>query len=116
MKIYAVTKYYNGAAEVTFPGQYADGALAMKVTSLDGEPLFTATVCVVEYGYTPPPGYVVIKNYSENAGVLDTLIINGVVKPSKVDVPGPNEIVFPICELTEAAMAEAVAAGFGGEA
>lgn len=112
MEINAKTKYYTGPAVVTFAGQYADGALAIKVAAPDGEALFTATVCVAEYGYTPPEGYVVVKNYSENVGVLDTLIVNGVVKPSKVDVFGPNDVVFPVCELTDAALAEAVAAGY----
>ena len=37
----------------------------------DGLPVATATVCVS--GWQPQPDYVLIKDYSENAGILDAL-------------------------------------------
>lgn len=98
-------KYFSGQAEVIFPGVYMDGALAMRIVSPDGEPLFTATVCLVEYGYTPPTGYVAIKNYSENEGVMESLIEGGYIERPRVALEGPDGITFPVCALTEKAAA-----------
>jgi hypothetical protein len=40
----------------------------------DGGPIATATVCLVAYGLTPPAEHCYIKDYSENAGMLDALV------------------------------------------
>lgn len=97
------TKYFSGPAEIVFPGVYVDGSLAIQIVSPEGEPLFTATVCIVEYGFTPGKGYVVIKNYSENEGVLDSLVAGGWIEAPFMAVQGPNDVEFPVCKLTEKA-------------
>lgn len=105
MQINAKTKWINEKAEVAFGRYQADGAVAIRLVSPEGEPLATATVCLVEYGFTPPAAYVVIKNYSENEGMLDCLVAEGVVKaPTEVIVAGPYGTPFPVCELTDAAV------------
>lgn len=96
-------KYYNGPAEIVFAGVYADQSLAIKIVSPEGEPLFTATVCIAEYGFTPGKGYVVIKNYSENEGVLESMVAGGWIEPPFMEVEGPNDVTFPVCKLTEKA-------------
>lgn len=94
------TKYSNCRAEVTFPGKYSDGSLAIELIDAETyEPELRATVCIADYGYTPPPNHVVIKNYSENEGLLPCLISEGVIKAPALEVPGPNGIGFPVCEL-----------------
>ena len=63
---------------VTERGKYAaNDSPCLQAYSLDGEPWFTATVCVPEYDL--PDGHVVIKDWSENDGVLDALVNGGVV-------------------------------------
>ena len=42
-----------------------------------GEPLFKATVAIDE---VPPPGHVFLKNWSENEGIVEALIVAGIVE------------------------------------
>ena len=64
------TKYSDCDAKLLVSKYQHNNQIAIKATSLDGEPLFTATVCVDE---VIPEGQVVIKNWSENEGVKEAL-------------------------------------------
>lgn len=62
-----------GDYEVHCVGTYeADGSPALEVWSQAGELLLRVTVCLEPHA-TPETGNVVIKDWSENAGILDAL-------------------------------------------
>ena len=102
MRINAKTRYLNEPAKLVF-AFYGDRSMAILLHAIDGEPLATATVCIADYGFTPPEGHVVVKDYSENEGMLACLIAQGVVTAPTEHIPGPNNITFPVCALTETA-------------
>jgi len=56
---------------------YDNGSTAISGVSLDGEPLFKATVAIDE---TPPPGHCFLKGWSENEGIPEALERAGVVE------------------------------------
>ena len=73
---------------------YVDNDLpALFLTDQHGEQLSVATVNLAGYGIEPSvKGNTFIKNYSENSGILDVLVSNGVVsKPvDTVDIGHTN--------------------------
>jgi hypothetical protein len=92
-------KFRNSDLEVEF-GQYWDGSLAIQLFD-GGFPYATASVWVEGL----KPGEIAVKNYSENAGMLQALLSAGVVeKPHRTIAQGFVE--FPIVRLTEKAMKE----------
>lgn len=71
------TKYINQPALLSL-GEYENGATALSLFDpVDGEPLAVATVNLPHE--VPAPGNVFIKNYSENEGMVDTLVRAGVI-------------------------------------
>jgi len=61
-------------------GQYANGRIAIRLVGAhDGEPIATATVNVPEISVEH--GNVLVKDYSENEGMLDALVHAGIVSP-----------------------------------
>lgn len=62
-------------------GRYADGEIALALVNEWGELLTKATVCLAGSGRYPQLGNVFVKNYAENAGVLEALIEAGVIGP-----------------------------------
>ena len=80
-------------------GRYPNGRVAMRWVDGRG-PVATATVNVPEA--VLGPGEVCIKDYAENAGVLNLLALTGVVEPTGrriplglVDVPVARLLVTP---------------------
>jgi len=70
---------YKGA--VLHEGKYAYGeGLALTLTEADGEPLATATVYMRDA--EPAQGCVWIKDWSENEGMLGSLVKAGVIEPT----------------------------------
>ncbi|MDQ2808597.1 MAG: hypothetical protein M3Z04_17065 [Chloroflexota bacterium] len=78
-------------------GQYANGRSALRlVVATTGEPLATATRHLP--GVDLAADEVVIKTYSENAGLLDALVAGGVVRPTgRTAATGFHSA--PICRL-----------------
>ncbi len=77
--------------------EYGNGRVALKlVDAEDGSPIATATVNLPDV----PLGknQVLIKNYSENEGMLDALVAAGVVKPTGKTIRS-GYVEVPICEL-----------------
>src|SRR6185369_17090904 len=64
-------KFMKTKCNVVF-GKYADGATSIRLFDEKGEPFCTATVSL-EHA-VPGDGYVFIKDWSENEGVLNALI------------------------------------------
>ena len=104
----ANTKHFNGLMVLSF-GVYGDGSTAIKINAEDGEPMGKATVCIEQHGYVPPEGFVVIKNFEENEGMLDALVDAGVIeRPMEikqfVSGWGGGLTDFPVCKLTDFVM------------
>lgn len=56
-----------------------DDSWALMVTDDSDLPIMTATVNLTDQGEVPAPGYVFIKDWSENRGVMDSLIAAGLI-------------------------------------
>lgn len=80
------TKYVQCKEARLVFGAYIDGSTAIQIVGDCGEgfeePISTATVCLEEYGMTPEPGRVFIKDWSENEGTLLALQKAGIVGPT----------------------------------
>jgi hypothetical protein len=81
------TKYTKCNAAIIQEKQYANnGAPHLTVVdAMTGEPLLTVTTNIP--GYRPEPGYVVIKDWSENEGVLAALFQAGIIGAAESVVP-----------------------------
>lgn len=80
------TEYLDECNATVYYEQYVDGATpALQLVDTDtGEPLCTASVALP----TPPrEGYVFIKDWSENAGVLEGLQRAGIIGEVEREVP-----------------------------
>ena len=76
MKIFIKSKHCNEEVILRF-GFYANGSSAIQAISLEGEPIFKATVTLDE---KPTKGCVFLKGWSENEGVPEALVKAGIVK------------------------------------
>jgi hypothetical protein len=78
-------------------GKYGNGRKALEIIdSEDGFPVMVATVNIPEVPLTE--NEVIIKNYSENEGVLEFLQENGIVGPVKREV-GTGFVSFPVVDV-----------------
>lgn len=89
-------KFKNWDCTVT-KTKYKDGNVALVLTdNSDGLPITTASVNLPDV--LMPEGYIAIKNYSENEGILSTLVEANIIDfPSDYIKRGYVEI--PICKL-----------------
>lgn len=77
--------------------QYDNGRPALQlIDAEDGSPVATATVNLPDL--PAGPNTVFVKDYSENAGMLEALVAAGVVKPTGQTVRS-GFVEVPICEL-----------------
>lgn len=90
------TKYIPKQDAVVRFKRYGDGSLALVIESLTGERLCVATTAV-EGAYVPP-GLVLIKDYSENEGVLEALVKAGIVE-EPTDAVASGFAMIPVCKL-----------------
>lgn len=59
---------------------YMDGVTpALFINGDDGEPLCAVTVNLSDYGIIPPPGQIIVKDYSEGEGLAEVLVDCGVL-------------------------------------
>ena len=85
MKIQAELQYFQGEVELVF-NKYGNGRTAIVlVDTEDNAPVLVATVNVHEY-LDLKEDEVIIKNYSENKGLIPILMINGVIGPALSDI------------------------------
>jgi hypothetical protein len=85
-----------GSYNVTLDkGLYYNGNLAIRALCIDGSPAFTATVNLDE---VLPNGYVYIKNYSENEGVLTFLMNLGIVTKI-IRYVQSGYVSIPVCQI-----------------
>ena len=83
---------------------YRNGQRAILLETLDGEPWLDATRAVAA---AIPADCVAIKDYSENEGLLDVLIKQGVVEAGTVTSIASGFVRLPVHRLTRAALAHA---------
>lgn len=90
-----VSPYGEHQVAISF-AKFANGQTAISfIDAEDGSPFCKATVGIPE---TLSEKEVAVKNWSENEGVLDTLVNNGIVnKPHRYVSSG--YVSIPICEL-----------------
>lgn len=78
-------------------GQYGNGRTALElIDSTDGEPVMVATVNVPDIPLEE--NEVIIKDYSENEGVLDCLIKEGIVSKPKRHI-STGFVLCPVVDL-----------------
>jgi hypothetical protein len=84
-RINVKTKYSNeiGIVEKT---AYKNGVIAILVSSVEGEPLLTASVNIPEEADKLKEDETFIKNWSENEGILKCLQDEGVIGPVLFEV------------------------------
>lgn len=74
--------YIKGSCYLFISRYIEDSSIALWLQSENGYDQIVITKCLVEYGIEVPDGYVAIKNYSENAGILECL--------EKLQIIGPD--------------------------
>lgn len=77
-------KYNKGEAELQW-GKYGNGQTALQLFDPSGEPLCTASVCLVNDQQAP--NQIFIKDWSENEGVLQSLIDAGILSDTGFRIP-----------------------------
>jgi len=90
------TKYISEQDVVLEYGEYGNGRVAIQLASVDGEPLCVATVNLPNADV--PDGHVLIKNYSENEGILDALVKAGVIGEPIAEIP-TGFVMVQVCPL-----------------
>ena len=86
---------YNVSLKV---GKYSDGRTCLQlIDTEDGSPVMMATVNLP--GVVLEKDEVIIKNYSENEGVLEFLIENGIVKSEPLRWAASGWVTCPIVKL-----------------
>ncbi len=78
--------------------QYPNGRTALRLVSVTGEPLAMATVNIPEVELDAD--LVIIKDHSENAGMVDALVAGGIVSEPVSLVEAPF-VTYPVCRLKE---------------
>lgn len=77
-------------------GKYANGQVAIQLICEDGSPMGVATAAVE--GVELADGEVLIKDYSENSGMLSALIVAGIVKDTERRVKS-GFVELAVCKL-----------------
>jgi len=85
---------FNGAKLQIVFGEYAAGGTSIRLTE-DGIPYMTATICDPDMDIKDDE--VIIKNYSENEGILEALEDAGIIQHSYLLNYGMVNIV--VCKL-----------------
>ena len=81
-----MTKTVNFLGEELTPviGQYANGQTSIRLIDQNGEEFLTASVA---HDITIGTDQVIIKNYSENEGILEALVRSGIIEKPFMTIP-----------------------------
>ncbi|AFM11212.1 hypothetical protein [Turneriella parva] len=86
---------FLGEELTIWKSKYAENnRVALELVTDDDEPFMTATVNTRE---AIPEGHVTIKNYSENEGLLEVLIENGIVERPALSI-ATGFVHIPVCK------------------
>lgn len=90
----------------TYWGQYNNGRIALTIVDEAPEegPIATATVNLPDANI--PKNAIAVKNYSENEGMVDTLVASGVIKPEPLKFIMSGFVSIGVYELTKEALAD----------
>ena len=81
-------------------GQYRNGATAISLESVpDGSPVAVATVNVEDYPLQDDQ--ILVKDYSENAGMVSALVNANVIHPLPVAIVSSGYVKIPCHRLTD---------------
>jgi hypothetical protein len=88
-------------------GEYGNGNLALEImgaegTNYEGEPIARVTV---NPGERVDDGRIAIKDYSENEGMVDTLLEMGIIKGDPLYTIPSGWVQIPVYELTDKGLA-----------
>lgn len=86
------------AYETAYPSEAGGSTAIYLVDTADGDPVATATVNVEGVSENLPASQVLIKDYSENEGMLDALIRAGLVEDTGRRVP-TGYVTVPVARL-----------------
>ena len=86
------------AYETTYPSEAGGSTAIYLVDAVDGEPVATATVNVEGVSENLPPSEVLIKDYSENEGMMDALVAAGLACDTGRRVP-TGYVTVPVARL-----------------
>lgn len=77
--------------------KYGSGQNSLRLIDVeDGQPVATASVCLEDQ--PQQENQVFIKNYSENAGIMEALMLQGVISGPVAVIPG-GHVNFTVHEL-----------------
>lgn len=79
-----------------FSARYPNGRVALVLYTLSGEPYAKVTTNIPEMDI--PHGYCFIKNWSENVGILEQLVEQGILNDTLVYIES-NYVRVPVCEI-----------------
>jgi len=74
------TVTFNGEELTPVIGQYANGQTSIQLNDSDGMAYMTASVAIEHEMVEVGPDDVIIKNYSENEGILPELFYAGIIE------------------------------------
>ena len=80
----AKTVKFMGEELTPIIGQYVNGQTAIRLVDQDGHPFMTASVA---HDVNIDDDCVIIKNYSENEGILEALIEAGIIEKPFCEIP-----------------------------
>jgi hypothetical protein len=87
MTVYLKSKYMPGCEyHVEHAGFYADGSPVFDIVGREAGRMLRATVCMAP-DYEPAPGNVFIRDWSENEGILRSMIDAGLISEPVRQVP-----------------------------
>ena len=88
---------HKGESVYAHYGKYRNGQTAIQLFSTnDGMPWAVATVCLPDQSLQPDE--VALKTYSENRGILETLLDAGMIEPPHRELSS-GFVTIPICKL-----------------
>lgn len=91
---------YGGASIrpiVAWFGQYGSGETCIQISDVDGEPIADATIRLTE---RLRDAHVAVKDYSENEGMVATLIAGGIIRPTHAELIETGFVIVPIYQLS----------------
>lgn len=75
------TVHFNGEILTVNKKSYNNGRIALQLTDEEGLPYMKATINMPTVDLSADD-HTIIKNYAENEGILEALIIEGIVEPT----------------------------------
>lgn len=98
LKITANTPHIKGEFNLKVAKYMETMGLCLMLEDEKGYPEATLTV---NLGHRVSEGYIAVKDYNENIGVADMLVINGIIEFQPVDWITSGFVKIPIYKLTE---------------